>query len=195
MVPETESEHWNDVLRKPAVTTDNAEDHRLIVEDIISRHGIDDSLSLFAMDRLAMVYWYEGMRHDAIEIQRKALDCREEVDGPEDTFNLFSMDALGFMYFEEGQFEQAEKVLLQSMELREQAGHCNASRTFKAKMLLQKTYEKQGKTKDALKTLWELLETLSNATGMEGRERTLWEIFTYFWGRFPEQLVRSLHFD
>ncbi|KAJ6019529.1 hypothetical protein N7522_001596 [Penicillium canescens] len=75
MVPETESEHWHDVLRKPTVTTDNAEDHRLIVEDIISRHGIDDSLSLFAMDRLAMVYWYEGMRDDAIEIQRKALDC------------------------------------------------------------------------------------------------------------------------
>jgi hypothetical protein len=34
--------------------------------------------------------------------------------------------------------------------------------------ILQKTYEKQDKKDDALRTLWERLELLSNAAGMEG---------------------------
>jgi tetratricopeptide (TPR) repeat protein len=169
MGPETETDHWQDVLGKPTETTDNAEEHRLIVVDIISRHGRHDSSSLQAMDQLAGVYWGEGMRDNAIEVQRKALDWREEVDGPENNFNLFSMDPLAFMYFEEGQFQQAEKVLLQSMELRAQAAHCDSSRMFDARILLLKTYEKQGKKDDALRTLWELLELFSNAAGMEGK--------------------------
>ncbi|KAJ6003675.1 hypothetical protein N7522_006367 [Penicillium canescens] len=169
MEPETERDHWQDMLKKPTKTTDNAEEHRLIVISIISKYGKEHSSSLRAMDQLAKVYWDEDMRDDAIEVQREALDWREEVDGPLDTFKLSSMDTLAFMYFEKGQYQEAEKVLLQSMELREQAAHCDSSRMFLAKILLQKPYEKQDKKNDALRALWEILENLSNAAGMEGK--------------------------
>lgn len=169
MEPEFERGHGQDALRKPTKTTDQAEIHRLSVVDIISKHGKDDAASLMAMENLAGLYWCENMRDYAIKVQRKALDWREEADDPPDTFNLPSMDTLATMYFEEGQFRQAEKILLRSMELRAKAAYANPSRTFEAKFLLQKTYEKQGKTGDSLRNLWELLELLLDVAGMKGK--------------------------
>ena len=73
--------------------------------------------TLYSMNNLAIVYYYQGKYAQAEALDSQTLEIRRRVLGPEHPDTLNSMNILATVYDDEGKYAQAEALFSQTLEI------------------------------------------------------------------------------
>ena len=83
----------------------------------VERSSPDDASIASTMDRLAVVYYRQGLEHEAEDVFKRALAAREKAFGPESLRVAQSLFALGEFYRGEKDFERAASSYKRSLAI------------------------------------------------------------------------------